>query len=73
MAMDGTTLGTAMADATKAIYTLFDKTTEVSQAQLDSIFIALGQEIVNHVTSQGVTSTTVTTGSSAGTFTGTIS
>jgi len=72
MAMDGIQLGIDMAAAARATFESFDPTSPVTDAEVDEIWKATAQKIVDHITSNAVTSTVVTGGSSAGTYPGTI-
>ena len=72
MAMDGAQLGLDMAAAARLTFEAFDPTTAVTDAEVDDIWKATAQKIVDHIVANAVTSTTVTSGSSAGTYPGTI-
>ena len=71
MALDATRLGEKMAAAVVAGAPTDDA--PVSNSQLEAIWIAIAQEIITEITANGVTTTPVTSGSSAGTYPGTIS
>jgi hypothetical protein len=71
MALDGTTMGQSVAAAVVA--SAPSDGAPVTTAQLEAVWIAACTEIVNHIKANGVTTTPVTSGSSAGTYPGTIS
>ena len=73
MALDGDRLGIAMAAAAEAVYSTVDNTTPISQSKLNDLWSAAGNAIVDEFVANGITTTNVTTGSSAGTYPGTIS
>jgi len=71
MAMDPNALGVAVAAAIQSATPA--PGTAITPSQLEAMWIAICTEIITEITTNGVTSTTVTGGSSAGTYTGTIS
>jgi len=72
MAMDGDAMGVAVAAAIKTVRDAIDPSVPVTDSQIEDIYKAMCNEIVDHITGDGVTSTTVTGGSSAGTYPGSI-
>lgn len=71
MALDATRLGEKMAAA--VIAGAPTDNSPVTNSALEAIWIAIAQEIITEITANGVTTTPVTSGSSAGTYPGTIS
>lgn len=66
MTLDATRLGSTMAAASKAVYENISKTTPVSQSELDNIWKATAQSIIDEIT--GNAQVIVPGGSSAGTY-----
>lgn len=73
MAMNGTQLGSDISAATFGVYNGLDQTTPIPQSTIDAIWEAIGPKIVEHIQNNAVVTTVVTSGSSAGTYNGTIS
>ena len=71
MAMDPNAMGVAVATAIKNARP--PAGTAQTDAQLEAMWVVICTEIIAEITSGGVTSTQVTSGSSAGTYSGTIS
>lgn len=73
MTLNGAQLGAEIAAAVTPLKAAVDPFSEISQAEIDAIETARANAVINHFIANGVTSTTVTGGSSAGTYPGTIS
>lgn len=66
MALSASRLGNAMAAASKSVYENISKETEVPQSELDDIWKAAAQTIIDEIT--GNAQVIVPAGSSAGTY-----
>lgn len=73
MALNGTTMGEAVAAAVKTVADGISETGAITADQMESIWVAACIKIVEHIQSNGIVTGTVTTGSgSGGSVSGTI-